>query len=228
MRNLYILASGGIALATLAFAGLQCRAAMKANMRAPSGSAFGWLAMRFMSKVNSPTIEDAVRRLAVADGERVVGLGAGHGVGIRALAASGRSGLDVWAIEISAQFRAMLLETTALPASRVVNADAKAMPFLKSGSVDKVLAVNVVYFLDPLEVYLAELHRVLRPKTGVVLFAGKFKLVSRNGAPFVNVELTPVVEAMKQAGFEVCVEEVDLSELGDARYSYTAVTGRKL
>ena len=246
-----LLAGGGIALA---FAALQFRGALQANMRAPSGSAFGWLATRLMGKVNFPTIEDAVRRLGVADGERIVEvtrllvllvlvlvlpvlllpvltlsqLGAGHGVGVRALAAAGRKGLDVWAVEISARFRATLLETTALPPSRVVDADAKAMPFLASGSVDKLLAVNVVYFLDPLSVYLAELRRVLRPKTGVLLFACKFNLVSSNSAPFVNVELAPVVQAMKQAGFEVSVEEVDLSALGGAKYSYTAVTGRKL
>ena len=33
---------------------------------------------------------------------------------------------------------------------------------------------------------------------------------------------------MKEAGFEVSVEEVDLSGLGDAKYSYTAIKGRKL
>lgn len=220
-----LLAGGAIALA---FAAIQFRAALQQNMRAPSGSALGWLATRLMGKVNFPTIEDAVRRLGVADGECVVELGAGDGVGVRALAAAGRKGLDVWAVEISARFRATLLATTSLPPSRVVDADAKAMPFLASGSVDKVLAVNVVYFLDPLPVYLEELHRVLRPKTGVLLFACKFNLVSSNSAPFVNVALVPVVAAMKEAGFEVSVEEVDLSGLGDAKYSYTAVTGRKL
>ena len=184
---------------------------------------------RLMGKVNFPTIEDAVRRLGVADGECVVELGAGDGVGVRALAAAGRKGLDVWAVEISARFRATLLATTALSPSRVVDADAKAMPFLASGSVDKVLAVNVVYFLDPLPVYLEELHRVLRPKTGVLLFACKFNLqVQPAVAPCVNVALAPVVAAMKEAGFEVSVEEVDLSGLGNAKYSYIAVKGRKL
>ena len=141
-----LLAGGAIALA---FAAIQFRAALQQNMRAPSGSALGWLATQLMGKVNFPTIEDAVRRLGVADGECVVELGAGHGVGVRALAAPGREGLDVWAVEISARFRATLLATTALSPSRVVDADAKAMPFLASGSVDKVLAVNVVYFLLP-------------------------------------------------------------------------------
>ena len=221
-----LLAGGAIALA---FSAIQFRAALQQNMRAPSGSALGWLAARVMGKVNFPTIEDAVRRLGVADGECVVELGAGDGVGVRALAAAGRKGLDVWAVEISARFRATLLATTALPPSRVVDADAKAMPFLASGSVDKVLAVNVVYFLDPLPVYLEELHRVLRPKTGVLLFACKFNLqIQPAVAPCVNVALAPVVAAMKEAGFEVSVEEVDLSGLGDAKYSYTAIKGRKL
>ena len=228
MKALFVLLLLPSSAIALAFAAIQFRAALQQNMRAPSGSALGWLATRLMGKVNFPTIEDAVRRLGVADGECVVELGAGDGVGVRALAAAGRKGLDVWAVEISARFRATLLATTALPPSRVVDADAKAMPFLASGSVDKVLAVNVVYFLDPLPVYLEELHRVLRPKTGVLLFACKFNLVSSNSAPFVNVALAPVVAAMKEAGFEVSVEEVDLSGLGDAKYSYTAIKGRKL
>ena len=32
--------------------------------------------------------------------------------------------------------------------------DAVSLPFLKDGSVDRVLGMNVIYFLNPLDMYL--------------------------------------------------------------------------
>jgi SAM-dependent methyltransferase len=179
-----------------------------------------------MRAINRQSTEDAVRRLGVCDGDVVVEIGAGFGFGIRALSAAGLQGLDVWAVEISAKFRKELRASTGLPESRIVDADAKAMPFLADESVDKILAVNVVYFLSPLAEYLREIRRVLRPG-GVALLACKWPLVKGAEPPFVNTSAAAVHEAMRVAGFELSVEDVNLSALGDAKYSYQAVFCRK-
>eukprot|EP00040_Diaphanoeca_grandis_P013566 m.68644 g.68644 ORF g.68644 m.68644 type:complete len:194 (+) comp23979_c1_seq1:1166-1747(+) len=191
-------------------------------MKRPGDGILGYVAMALMANMNAPTIEDAIRRLDVADGDTVVEIGAGHGVGIRALSATGKN-LDVWAIEISPAFREVLRTTTALPKDRIVDTDARSMEFLGDATVDKIVAVNVVYFLNPLPEYLRELLRVLKPG-GMVLFGCKFDMVSSSAPPFINTNQSGVVDAMVSAGFEVEVVEVDL---GGSRFNYQAVEGRK-
>jgi SAM-dependent methyltransferase len=205
--------------------------AVAENFRCPrAGAGFSparWAALRVMRAINRQSTEDAVRRLGVRDGDVVVEIGAGFGFGIRALAAAGLQRLDVWAVEISAEFRRELRVSTDLPENRIVDADAKALhAFLSDGSVDKILAVNVVYFLSPLEEYLREMWRVLRPG-GVALLACKWLLVEGAEPPFVNTSADAVHDAVHAAGFELSVVNVDLSALGDARYSYQAVFCRK-
>ena len=198
-----------------------------ANMRSPNQGIAGFLTMTLMERSNPPTILDAVKRLAPVDGDVVLEVGAGHGVGIRALMDTKRR-LDIWAVEISPAFREKLRETTALPADRIVDADARSLSFLADGSVDKVMAINVVYFLDPLADYLRELHRVLKPG-GRLLFGCKWKAAQALGmlgpaGPFKNKDQATVVEAMQAAGFEVTAVDVDL-RTGDPRHNYAALEG---
>ena len=42
-------------------------------------------------------------------------------------------------------------------------------------SIDKAILINVIYFLDPLDIYLEELKRILKT-AGVIIIAGKFGL----------------------------------------------------
>lgn len=41
-----------------------------------------------------------------------------------------------------------------MAAVRIRSEDAASLSFLKDGSVDRVLGINVIYFLSPLDVYL--------------------------------------------------------------------------
>ena len=91
------LAAAGLALAGVARHTFD---ALAHHMRSPGEGWLGGVAMGMMERVNGPTINDAVARLGVKDGERIVELGAGHGVGVRALMATDKKELDVWAVEV--------------------------------------------------------------------------------------------------------------------------------
>lgn len=104
--------------------------------------------------------------------------------------------------------------------------DAKDMrSFLRTSSVDKLLAVNVVYFLDPLEEYIEEIARVLKPG-GSALFACKFDKMPHwfPNPPFVNRDVKTLVAAILDSGLEADVARV---RLGDPKHDYDAVTATK-
>jgi len=88
--------------------------------------------------------------------------------------------------------------------------DCKSMSYLQDGSVDTIFAMNVVYFLDPLPDYLKEIHRVLKPGTGEIVWGCKFDKVPKDNEIFVNVQEDKVVQTMKDAGFEVTAQSIDV------------------
>jgi SAM-dependent methyltransferase len=79
------------------------------------------------------------------------------------------------------------------------NQDAKHLPFLEDDSVDGIYALNVIYFLHPLDEYLQELVRVLKP--GGTLVFGVYEMAKRlDPSIFVNQDWNKCLEAMKRAG----------------------------
>ena len=194
------------------------------NMRAPGSGVLGRLAIYLMTSINHPTIEDAVSRLAPSAEDTWLEIGAGTGHGLLTLSklATPRK---TYAVEISPTFRAQLVQPASLVGAVISDADAGDLSFLKDGSVTKVLAVNVVYFLDPLERYVRELARVTQ-KGARVLFACKFALVrGKPSPPFVHQDRAPVVAALEADGrFVVSVEDVDL---GNLKHSYCAITATR-
>lgn len=131
------------------------------------------------------------------------------------------------AVELSEPFRAKLnavkQELGNDDSIEIYGEDAKNMDYLESESVDKMFAMNVVYFLDPLDVYLKEIHRVLKPN-GTLVFGGKFDYVKDASTPFVNTDQNLIENSMKDYGFDVSSTEV---ELGKPMYSYTEIKGIK-
>jgi len=87
--------------------------------------------------------------------------------------------------------------------------DCRSMPYLADNSVDKIFAMNVVYFLDPLPEYLKEIYRVLKPG-GVVVWGCKFFATPKDSPVFVNVEEDKVTQMMQDAGFVVSSEMIDV------------------
>ena len=93
------------------------------------------------------------------------------------------------------------------------------MPYLANGSVDKLFAMNVVYFLDPLPKYLTELNRVLKPG-GTLMFGCKFGAVPKDNDVFVNVDEETIVQQLKETGFDVTSERLKVSD-SDPKQNYT-------
>jgi ubiquinone/menaquinone biosynthesis C-methylase UbiE len=209
------------------------------QMRAPEPGLGGFLAEKFMEFGNPPSIRKGVERLAIQESDRViVELGSGHGVGIREICAAvarnhrptddpaGQHHHRVVAVEISDRFRSKLkqLQVELGEGSfELFDADAKNMPFLADNSVDKIFAMNVVYFLDPLDEYLKEIYRVLKPN-GTIVFGCKFAAVRGAAPPFVNTEPAPILDAMRAKGFVVSSEMI---ELGSPIHSYVEIKGIK-
>ena len=133
----------------------------------------------------------------------------------------------VYALEASAQFRETVRSRFEAALRKgtlrlLDESDALAMPSLADACVDVVFGMNVVYFLDPLEAYLREIMRVLKPG-GRLLFGCK-ETRCGNRAVFRNTSWSACAEAMRAAGF------VDVS-VGEPRLqgaaAYTPLAGAK-
>jgi len=134
-----------------------------------------------MQIVNRAPNRAAIAALDLQPGDAVLELGFGPGTAIHALAADVRPrrivGVDASeAMVIQARRR----NRAAIAAGRVVlhRADFDDLP-LPDASVDKVLAVNVVYFWDDAPAILGEVRRVLRPGGRLVVYATDARAMRR-------------------------------------------------
>ena len=129
-------------------------------------------------------------------------------------------------VEISPRFREELVEKLkGLPIKvEIFGDDAKDMKsFLPDVSVDSILAVNVVYFLDPLEEYAVEMSRVLKVG-GKVLLAVKSSAMLGHSDVFRNTDNGKIKAIFQQAGFLISEEKVKFrNPLAD----YTAIYATK-
>lgn len=197
------------------------------SMRAPGSGIGGWFAMKLMEKGNDILEVKGIQRLQLESTDTFVEIGAGHGFGLRSLG-NGQVPERIVCVDISPEFLLKLQqvreELSYGHKVEIYDVDCRDMPFLENSSVDKVFAMNVVYFLDPLSVYLEEFHRVIKPG-GSLVFGGVFTIVPDVGA-FVNAKEAPIVDSMEAAGFQVMSTPVFLKE-GDPEPLYTELRGTK-
>jgi len=179
------------------------------NLLAPGPGTFGWLARKLLRRINYPTIDSAVELLAPSDGETVIEIGSGDGRGVHSILRRCTPG-QLHAVEWHETYIQELRADPLLREKKVQlhECDARSLP-VPDGSADKVLAVNCVYFLEPLDEYFRELYRVLKPG-GSLLVAAKFHLVKgvhdpwaySHSNPFIHTEAATVAAAMRAAGFK--------------------------
>ena len=173
------------------------------QFRAPGTGIGGWLARMGMLS-NKPLAEDAVaNQLDLQPGHIVVELGPGDGYAMAPILE--KQPQKVYGIEISANFRARLQAQFASAISdgllTIIGDDAKSLPQIPDKSVDRVFGLNVVYFLAPLDEYMREIVRVLRPG-GKVVFGVVDQVKNAPQATFVNTDWDAIVEVMQSAGLD--------------------------
>ncbi len=207
--------------------------ALAKQLRSPDqASCFGWMAQKIMSMGKGEDSIDAVSQMrAQVDVKNpvIVELGPGAGYSLREMISSFQPS-RLYAIEISEAFRNILTSDNDFKASiasgvlSVHGDDAKDLKdFIPDNSVDVIFAFNVIYFLDPLEDYLNEMKRILKPG-GKVYFGVKDVAKTFDNSVYVNTDWDVCLDQMKAVGLE------DVKQ-GEARLegpvSYVPLVGTK-
>ena len=81
--------------------------------------------------------------------------------------------------------------------------------------MDLIFAHNVIYFLDPLELYLKEAHRILKPG-GQVFWGVKDMAKQMDSSVYINTDWKKCLEGMKDVGFTNVEQQKQRLEGGQA------------
>ena len=189
---------------------------MAENLRSPNTFFFGFIAKRLMLVGNQKVIEDSVKRLNIKSEDKILEVGSGNGQALIEILKKNPKKIKV--IEISPIFRNHLKNKFGKKIEVYEN-DAKNLKgIINNSSIDKILLINVIYFLNPLELYLKELKRILN-KDGTIFIAGKFEAVKTfDDSVFQNKKITGLLKILKKF-FKVSYEFVDLGDLNSRYYA---------
>ena len=202
---------------------LQHTELMTENMRSPKTIGLAWVARTLMNYSNAQVSIDIVNRMKLKKTDHVLELGVGNGLAIKEIAKISRN--NIIGIEISAGFRKNLLKMK-LPENIVIlENDAKDLSDeILDGSIDKILAINVIYFLKPIEEYILEFKRILK-KGGTGYLGCKFESIKN-----FDIEVAPnrnereIISQLSKFEFNVSSVFVDL---GEDRSRYTLIQFEK-
>ena len=197
---------------------------MTENMRSPKTIGLAWVARTLMNYSNAQVSIDIVNRMKLKKTDNVLELGVGNGLAIKEIAKI--IGNKIIGVEISAEFRRNLLKMK-LPKNIVIlENDAKDLSNkVPDGSIDKLLAINVIYFLKPIEEYILEFKRILK-KGGIGYLGCKFESIKN-----FDIEVAPnrdegaIITQLLNLGFSASSEFIDL---GEDRSRYTLIKFEKL
>ena len=197
---------------------------MTENMRSPKTIGLAWVARTLMNYSNAQVSIDIVNRMKLKKTDNVLELGVGNGLAIKEIAKISRN--NIIGVEISAEFRRNLLKMK-LPKNIVIlENDAKDLSNrVPDGSIDKLLAINVIYFLKPVEQYILEFKRILK-KGGIGYLGCKFESIKN-----FDIEVAPnrdegvIITQLLNLGFSASSEFIDL---GEDRSRYTLIKFEKL
>ena len=202
---------------------LQHTELMTENMRSPRTIGLAWVARTLMNYSNAQVSIDIVNRMKLKKTDNVLELGVGNGLAIKEIAKICEN--NIIGLEISAEFRRNLLKMK-LPKNIVIlENDAKDLSNeIPDGSIDKLLAINVIYFLKPITEYILEFKRILK-KGGIGYLGCKFESIKN-----FDIEVAPnrnereIITQLSSVGFKVSSEFVDL---GEDRSRYTFIRFEK-
>ncbi|MGH3861485.1 class I SAM-dependent methyltransferase [Actinokineospora sp.] len=153
-----------------------------------------------LNKFNLAATTGAVEALAVVDGEVVADLGFGGGVGLRLLLDTNAA--EVHGVDYSASMVDRARGEFADDRLRLHTGSITALP-LPDDSVDGLITLNTIYFIEDLTTAFAEIRRILRPGGRAVIGIGDPEAmakmpVTRHG--FLVRPVAEVVETLEGAG----------------------------
>ena len=196
---------------------------MTQNMRSPGNGFLGNIAKELMIVFNEFVYNDSIKKLNVKKNDNVIEIGSGNGQGIKKLLSL--TSKNIVSIEVSDTFRNKLIQKFKNQNVTILSNDAKNLSdIVKDNSFDKLLAVNVVYFLHPIIDYAREFFRILKIN-GLGVLVCKFegiKNFDNKVAP--NKNLEDIVKAFEKAGFRVNTE---LIKSNNTQKEYHAIYLRK-
>ena len=189
---------------------------MAENLRSPNTFFFGFIAKRLMLVGNQKVIEDSVKRLNIKSEDKILEVGSGNGQALIEILKKNPKKIKV--IEISPIFRNHLKNKFGKKIEVYEN-DAKNLKgIINNSSINKILLINVIYFLNPLDLYLKEFKRILK-KDRTIFIAGKFEAVKTfNDNVFQNKQIKDLLKVLKKF-FKVSYEFVDLGDLKSRYYA---------
>ena len=191
---------------------------MTQNMRSPGNGFLGSIAKELMIVFNEFVYNDSIKKL-----NNVIEIGSGNGQGIKKLL--NLTSKNIISIEVSDTFRNKLIQKFKNQNVTILSNDAKNLSdIVKDNSFDKLLAVNVVYFLHPIIDYAREFFRILKIN-GLGVLVCKFegiKNFDNKVAP--NKNLEDIVNAFEKAGFSVKTEFI---KSNNTQKEYHAIYLRK-
>ena len=146
---------------------LQHTELMTENMRSPKTIGLAWVARTLMNYSNAQVSIDIVNRMKLKKTDHVLELGVGNGLAIKEIAKISEN--KIIGIEISAEFRKKLLNKQ-LPKNIVIlENDAKDLSNeIPDESIDKLLAINAIYFLKPIREYIHEFKGTIKREVLVI------------------------------------------------------------
>ena len=177
------------------------RTALSRQLSRPSGAG-GKVVARLMNRGNRDLNGEAIERLDVQRGNRVLDLGFGGGVTFAPLWERGATivGVDR-AEDMVAAARTRYAEDVKAGRLELHEGDVTRLP-LGDGAVDRIVTVNTVYFWPDLAVAFAELHRVLAPGGRLVLAIRDMKVMQQlDRTVFTLRSPEALVAALREAGF---------------------------
>ena len=153
-------------------------AVLSRQLSHPSGAG-GKVVARLMNRGNRDLNEQAIARLDVQPGSRVLDLGFGGGLTFAPLWERGATvvGIDR-AADMVAAAQARFGDAVAAGRLELHEGDVEGLP-LGGGAVDRVLTVNTVYFWSDLGAAFGELRRVLAPGGRVVVAIRDMQVMRR-------------------------------------------------
>ena len=196
---------------------------MTQNMRSPGNGILGNVARELMIIFNEFVYNDSIKRLNIKKNDKVIEIGSGNGQGIEKLL--DLTSKKIFSIEVSDSFRNKLITRFKNHNVTILSNDAKNLSdVVKNNTFDKLLAVNVIYFLHPIKKYAEEFFRILK-FNGLGLIVCKFEGIKNfddKVAP--NKNLQDIVKTFENVGFSVQTEFIDSK---DVQKEYHAIYLRK-